>query len=171
MTAVPEALAAGLPLLLIRSPQVPEELWEQLPDGRRLILHRMVPGAVQRAQQQGWGLHLPGTEAVAPWRRRFAGILGKSCHNRAEANHALAEGADYVLLSPIFSPTSKPEDRRPPLGLEVLRKGRGIYALGGITPENAGRCIDAGASGVAVLGGIFGRPDVSARVRAYGSVL
>jgi thiamine-phosphate diphosphorylase len=64
-----------------------------------------------------------------------------------------AEGADYLILAPIFQPLSKP-DPRPPLGLQTLQRLAKastvpILALGGITPENARSCVDHGAAGIA----------------------
>ncbi|HEY4086326.1 MAG TPA: thiamine phosphate synthase, partial [Bryobacteraceae bacterium] len=61
--------------------------------------------------------------------------------------------ADYAVLAPIFAPLSKPATA-PPLGLDALRSiaskaGIPVIALGGITVENAPRCTDAGAAGIA----------------------
>ena len=82
-------------------------------------------------------------------------IIGLSIHSIDEAflEHNLT--ADYLLLSPIYSPLSK-SDTRSPLGLTVLRKLRSfttqqIIALGGIKPANAFDCLQAGADAVASL--------------------
>lgn len=161
------ALDAGLPALLVREAVLPEDL----PDDPRLILHARMVGAEARAEAAGWGLHLPATGDVRAVRARFSGRLGISTHSDAEARAALSAGADYVLISPIFPPTSKPDDRRPCLGLTALAGPGPRYALGGITPARAQACITAGAAGVAVLGGIFGAPDIRAAVQAYRAVL
>ena len=89
------------------------------------------------------------------------GPFGISCHDRAELDRAFAAGAVYALLSPVFPPTSKPEDRRVPLGVArftALAAGRAVVALGGITPERAHELRAAGAWGAAVLGDVFHRP-------------
>jgi len=58
----------------------------------------------------------------------------------SEAELAEATGCDAVLLSPVFSPGSKPEDARPPLGPEgfsrLARRAAPLpcFALGGMTP-------------------------------------
>lgn len=102
------------------------------------------------------GLHLP---AGSPAPGAFRGItppgflIGVSCHTLDELRAAEREGADYSLYAPVFRPLSKQDDRRP-LGLEGLREGCAavrmpVYALGGITRENAPECVAAGAAGVA----------------------
>jgi thiamine-phosphate pyrophosphorylase len=82
-------------------------------------------------------------------------VLGVSCHDEQECLAAGAEGADFVLLAPIYAPRSKPLER-PPLGLERLsRICRATtvpgYALGGIDEHNAAQCVAAGAAGVAAI--------------------
>jgi thiamine-phosphate pyrophosphorylase len=100
------------------------------------------------------GVHLR-SDAISPMEVRRvvpAGFLiTVACH--CEADVQAAEGADYALLSPIFAPLSKSDDRVP-LGLEELaRIAAGaavpVLALGGITVGNARLCVEAGAAGVA----------------------
>jgi thiamine-phosphate pyrophosphorylase len=100
------------------------------------------------------GVHLPAGSLPPGEVRRIvpAGFLiGVSCHTAEELREA--EGADFAVYGPVFRPLSK-EDPRPPLGIEGLRAGckvAGIpvLALGGVTPERDGKCIAAGAAGVA----------------------
>lgn len=132
----------------------------------------LAPGHVvhlrcQDAPVAGCGLHLPGGEDVAAW-RAHVGLLGVSTHSLAEALAAQEAGADYVLLSPVFRPTSKPSDTRPTLGLEGLARAQAaldipVYALGGITPANASAVLDV-CHGVAVLGFLAEHPE---RIREF----
>jgi thiamine-phosphate pyrophosphorylase len=98
------------------------------------------------------GVHLrAGSVPPAEIKKLAPLIVTVSCHSAAEVE--AAQGADYVLLAPIFSPLSKP-DIRPPLGLEALGKictksTIRVIALGGITAANTPDCIAAGAAGVA----------------------
>jgi thiamine-phosphate pyrophosphorylase len=68
---------------------------------------------------------------------------------------AKASRADLALLSPIFKTLSHPE--APALGPEVLAEGCRtaapipVFALGGVTAENAADCLAAGAAGVAAI--------------------
>jgi thiamine-phosphate pyrophosphorylase len=78
--------------------------------------------------------------------------------------------ADYATLSPIFPTASKP-GYGPPLGVEALRaaaeSGLPVFALGGVLPENARSCREAGAHGVAVMGPVMRAQDPFAALQAY----
>ena len=98
------------------------------------------------------GVHLR-SNAAAPARIRSITpnhfLIAVSCHSIAEVIRAENEGADFVVLGPIFA---KP-DYAPPLGLEVLRQTREavnipVFALGGITQETAPLCGDFAAIGL-----------------------
>jgi thiamine-phosphate pyrophosphorylase len=65
-----------------------------------------------------------------------------------------------------------------PAGTATLADARGeaataplIYALGGVTAENAAGCVAAGAAGVAVMGGVMAARDPGAAVEAYLAAL
>lgn len=166
------ALDAGLPAVLVREPALPDALLPVLAGAPgRAWLHARMPGAAAVAAAMGFGLHLPGDADPVWWRARFPGRLGRSCHAPAEARAALAAGLDHVFLSPIWPPTSKPDDRRAPLGPAALHRLPRTVALGGVTPERVGEALAHGAAGVAVLGGIFAKTDVAAAVRAYSAAL
>ena len=89
------------------------------------------------------------------------GLLGASCHSIEALLKAAAAGCDYATLSPVFPPRSKPGDMREALGIEALRQAATalrmpVIALGGMTPERARMCWEAGAHGIASLGLLFG---------------
>jgi thiamine-phosphate pyrophosphorylase len=118
------------------------------------------------------GLHMPSNSRF----RKIPGLmLGQSCHNLSEIKRAVANGADYVFLSPVFPTPSKP-GYGPALGLAKLkalieRSPVPVCALGGITPENAVSCLKTGAKAVVAMGGILRSPDPQAETRAYLSQL
>ena len=67
----------------------------------------------------------------------------------------LAEGADYVLFGPVFTPRSKAATL-PVRGLTGLEEAARaveipVLALGGITAGNAQACVNAGAAGIAAV--------------------
>jgi len=86
-------------------------------------------------------------------------VVTVACHSAEDVE--AAEGAEYAVLAPVFSPLSKAETKEP-LGLDEFRRicarsRMPIIALGGITPANAPLCVEAGAAGVAGIT-LFRRP-------------
>jgi thiamine-phosphate pyrophosphorylase len=148
---------AGLPGLLIREPRRSEASVRALVAVARdhvptVWLHARSPhdlhtrGAVD-------GMHLPDDPTFTP----PDGPWGRSCHSIEAVRIAWAHGASWTFLSPIHPPTSKPDDRRPPLGLAPFAELDGpIYALGGMTPARHREAMAAGSEGSAVLGDLFG---------------
>ena len=96
------------------------------------------------------GVHLPAN-SPSPRRVVPAGFLiGASCHNLEELQTAELDGADLAVYGPVFESPGKGA----PVGLESLRQAvrsvrMPVYALGGITEDNARLCIEAGAYGIA----------------------
>lgn len=82
-------------------------------------------------------------------------IVSISCHTFAEVEQAHLEAADLILFSPIFHKSIAGQLITSGQGLEVLHAACSaaaptpVYALGGITPENAQACLHAGAAGIA----------------------
>lgn len=121
------------------------------------------------------GVHLPGGASVRAARLRLprGALLGQSRHAHDVdstgdgADDANNDDVDYVTLSPIFSPSSKPDDTRMPLGVGALRAPRDrlrrlrspVFALGGVDDRNARACLQHGAVGVAVIGAVLGALD------------
>lgn len=114
-------------------------------------------------------------DGIAPWKLPASlrpSLVGVSRHDARGLRRL--EGADYALLSPIFSTDSKPGAT--PLGLgqlQILAKETRtpLLALGGIRPEHVESVLDSGAHGVAVLSGILGASDPAARAREYREAL
>ena len=78
--------------------------------------------------------------------------IGASCHTRAEVARAAEEGADLAVFGPVFE-KYKPGRSTRPTGLEILHEACQekipVIALGGVNPENAAACVQAGAAGIA----------------------
>lgn len=83
-------------------------------------------------------------------------LLGASRHDGDALDSQALAPLDYVTLSPVFSPSSKHDDRAP-LGVAALARlsAKPIVALGGIDSRRAPACLRAGASAVAVIGAIM----------------
>lgn len=86
-------------------------------------------------------------------------ILGVSVHSAEEAERALADGADYVGVGPVY-PTSSKEDAKEAKGTAIVEEIRNagidvpMVGIGGITAENARAVRRAGADGVSVISSI-----------------
>jgi thiamine-phosphate pyrophosphorylase len=123
------------------------------------------------------GVHLGKNDAPVQAAREALGaeaLIGVSCYDSLErALAAETSGADYVAFGSFFpSPTKSTAVRA---SLELLRQARArlrvpIVAIGGITPENAPTLIETGAGAIAVISGVFGRPDVEAAARRYAGL-
>jgi thiamine-phosphate pyrophosphorylase len=113
------------------------------------------------------GVHLGQEDLDLATARKQLGpeaIIGISCYNRlALALQAQQDGADYVAFGRFFSSGTKPLAVQ--ADIDLLQQARSrlhipIVAIGGITPENGGPLIHAGADMLAVVHGIFGQPDI-----------
>lgn len=98
-------------------------------------------------------------------------LVGRSCHTPAEVGAVSADELSYVTISPVAPTPSKP-GYGPPIGrggvaAAVAVAGEvPVFALGGVTAENAPDWYAAGAYGLAVMGGVMSAEDPGARVRA-----
>jgi thiamine-phosphate pyrophosphorylase len=98
------------------------------------------------------GVHLGQADRGAGLARGLGLMLGRSA---ATLEQALEADADYLGVGPVWDTPSK-DDAEPPIGLDGLREICAavtvpVVAIGGIDASNAGECIRAGASGVAVI--------------------
>lgn len=119
------------------------------------------------------GVHLGEDDGDIAAARALLGpqaIVGASCYDRlAMAESAVAAGAGYVAFGAFFPTRSKTGTRQATVALLDDAKALGVarVAIGGITPDNAGPLVDAGADLVAVISGVYDAPDPVAAVHAY----
>ncbi len=98
-------------------------------------------------------------------------LLGVSVTTVAQAERAMADGADYLSVSPLFGTATKP-DLDPPAGLEGLRRIRAalptvpLVAIGGIRVGRVAEVIGAGADGVAFISAMDEHPEQGVRAIA-----
>jgi thiamine-phosphate pyrophosphorylase len=102
-------------------------------------------------------------------------IVGVSAHSLEGAMQAEQAGADYVIFGPVHATPSK-AGFGPPQGVPHLREvcqrlAIPVLAIGGITMENAGECLAAGAAGIAAIRLFQDAADLYALVRELRKVL
>jgi thiamine-phosphate pyrophosphorylase len=101
------------------------------------------------------GVHLGRADDGAERALAAGLLLGTSAASVAEALDGERQGAAYIGAGPVWPTPSKP-DADPAIGLDWLAEicravSIPVVAIGGIDVSNAGDCIRAGASGVAVI--------------------
>lgn len=120
------------------------------------------------------GVHIGRDDGDPASVRRALGpdrLLGVSCYDDwSRARAAVAAGADYVAFGAMFPSATKPTAVRAPTSL--VRRARSelgvaVATIGGITLENAGELVAAGADLVAVISDVFDAPDPAERAAAY----
>jgi len=118
------------------------------------------------------GVHLRSDSLPVAVARRLLGdarVIGVSVHSAEEAARAESEGADFVVLGPIYDTPSKREYGAP-LGLRPLKEAARrcripVLAIGGLTAARVAEVRRAGASGVAVLSAILSAPSAEPATR------
>ncbi len=105
--------------------------------------------------------------------------ISVAAHSDDEVRKAAADGADAVLVSPVFG-------TRAPGSLGIPKEGRGlgavraaralagrasVYALGGVDAGNAAACRAAGADGVAVMRALLAAEAPARAARAIHDVV
>lgn len=101
-----------------------------------------------------------GEESVLPY-------ISVSCHTLLDVEEARRQEADCILFAPVFEKKIADENSKPlpGSGLSLLReacRAAGpvpVLALGGVTAENAGLCVEAGAAGIAAIRLMLDNPD------------
>jgi thiamine-phosphate diphosphorylase len=116
------------------------------------------------------GVQLSATDLSPDDARRVfsRGWLGRSVHSEGEAEAAVIEGADYLLVGSVYPSTSHPG--RPAAGIELIRRvaclGKPVIAIGGIDAARAVEVRAAGAYGVAAVSALWRADDPAAAALA-----
>ena len=168
---VAAAVAGGVDVVQLRDKEMPGaallELAERLRKviaGRALLLVNERADVALAARADGVQL---GEAALPTAAVRAimgdASIIGRSVHSAPGACAAAESGADFLLVGTMFATNSHPGEE--PSGPELLSRiaAAGItlqmLGIGGVTEDNAGQVIAAGAHGVAVITSILAHDD------------
>jgi len=107
------------------------------------------------------------SELVSPGNQT---VIGLSSHSPEQAQRALAAGAHYLGVGPVFSTATKPEAK--PVSLRYVEwAARNIpvpwFAIGGINLSNLDEVLEAGARGICVVSAILKESDVAGACRQF----
>lgn len=103
-------------------------------------------------------------------------LVGVSVHTVQEAELAIAQGADYLGLGPIF-PTLTKKDAKPVQGTVLIEQLRSkgytipIVGIGGVTADNVDQVMKAGADGAAVITAISHAEHVQEAARMLKEII
>jgi len=106
------------------------------------------------------GVHLTSARLLALHERPLDSgyLVGASCHDLKELEHASAMNLDFAVVSPVLETASHPGAKA--LGFTGLRNlteqaDLPVYALGGMTETDLVRSFDHGAQGIAAIRGLW----------------
>jgi len=96
--------------------------------------------------------------------------IGLSTHAPDQARQAIAAGADYIAIGPVFATGTKPTAR--PVTLEYVRwAAENVrvpwFAIGGINLDNVDAVLAAGAKRICVVSAILNEDDIAAACRKF----
>jgi thiamine-phosphate pyrophosphorylase len=161
--------STGIDLIQLREKNLPastladlaRSILRNLPTTTKLLINSRLDVAIATGAH---GVHLtssPGELTPKQIRHLYASanlpppVLSVSCHTLAEVIHARDSRVDAILFGPVFEKS---------VAGEIISTGQGfdqlhtvctaaaptpVYALGGVTFENAPACVEAGAAGIA----------------------
>ncbi|MET8321632.1 thiamine phosphate synthase [Micromonospora sp. NPDC005189] len=158
---VARAVAGGVRWVVLREKDLPRAERAALAADLRAILVDVGGTLIVAGPDplDGDAVHLP---AAGPYPPPTHALVGRSCHDHTELDRITTE--HYATVSPVYPTRTKPGYGPPlgPSGLQKLVETRPVpvLALGGVeTPEQVTACVQAGATGVAVLGALMRAQD------------
>jgi len=119
------------------------------------------------------GLHSPENGILPNHAKQFNKnlITGKSTHSLKSALEAERNGYDYIIFGPVFRTLSKIKYGKPK-GVKELERVCSrvkipVFAVGGINPDRAKKCIEAGSYGAAVIGAVMKSGNINKTVNKF----
>ena len=96
--------------------------------------------------------------------------LGLSTHAPVQAERAVAAGADYIAIGPVYATGTKPTAK--PVTLDYVRWAAGRvalpwFAIGGINLERLEEVLAAGARRICVVSAILDADDIATRCAEF----
>ena len=169
------ALAGGADMIQLREKELSDreyldlarQIAQQVHDAGKLFIvnDRVAIARLARAD----GVHLGQDDLPPQAARKIVGqdmIIGVSTHNVAQARQAVADGADYIGVGPVY-PT-KTRGYETGVGTRYIREVIAadlpipFFAIGSITPTSLSEVLSAGARRVALSSAIIAAKDITA---------
>lgn len=156
-----------------------------LPITRRYGVAFLLNDRVDLAAELGVdGVHLGQEDMPFAQARATLGeekIIGITCHDSKHyAMEAGEAGADYVAFGAFFPTTSKSPEKLARYGTPTLELVEGwtkfttvpCVAIGGLTPDNCGPLVTAGADFIAAIQAVWNHPEgAAAAVKAFNAAI
>jgi thiamine-phosphate pyrophosphorylase len=163
LAKVAECAAAGVDYIQLREKDLTarelhhlaEEAMSRIPPGSHTCL--LINSRVDVALASGaHGVHLPANglspadaRSVFEKAGKHDAIVAVSTHAVEEASEARQQGADFVVFGPVFEKDAQLSADGLRRLQEACRIAIPVFALGGVTRENAPQCLSLGAAGIA----------------------
>ena len=169
VSRVAEAVAGGVDMVQLREKDLhgaqllglAQRLREATGDKALLVVNERVDVAAALPAQ---GVQLGEDAIPVASARRILGaemLIGRSVHSVEGAEQAVSDRADFLVVGTMFASRSHPGEE--PAGPQLLRRitpqcPLPAIGIGGITADNCGQIMEAGAVGAAVITGILADP-------------
>ena len=183
LDAVASALKGGVDILQLREKTMPANRIIEL--GKKIKLLCAEYGATFIVNDrvdiayvlEADGVHLGQDDMDVESARKILGnnaIIGVSTHAPEQAQKAVADGADYIGMGPVFTTPTKPG--RKSVGLEYVQWVSNnidipAFAIGGIDPDNVNEVIAHGAKRIAVVRAIINAENPEYAAKQFYSII
>jgi 8-oxo-dGTP diphosphatase len=158
-----QRLSEGLRLVQIREPDLAPAARATFTSRAIELAHRrgarvLIKAAADHASADGF--HYTARELMALSERPVDRLAAASCHTREELDQAMRLGLDFAVLGPVAASASHPGSQT--LGWEsfaqiVRESSIPVYAIGGLRQADLSRARSAGAHGIAMIRGAWGK--------------
>jgi thiamine-phosphate pyrophosphorylase len=171
------AVSGGVDIVQLRDKELPDDELAAVANAARALCERLgalliVNDRPDVALDAGAdGVHVGQEDIPVANVREIVGpdmLIGLSTHAAAEIDAVDPQLVDYIGVGPVHETPTKPG--RAAVGLELVRYAAAhapvpFFAIGGLTAENLGEALDAGATRACVLRAISDAADPEAAAR------
>lgn len=173
------AIKGGVRLIQLREKSWPKEKYRE--EAKRLAALCRKKGALFfvntyadiAKEVDASGVHLPENFSIKDARQLLPKkIIGKSVHSVDAALKAQKDGADYLIMGPVFPTAGKPGG----IGTLVLKQTIAelkipLIAIGGIKEHNLKDVLACGVAGVAVISAVCTADDVKSAAERLNKII